>query len=163
MTQCIYAGSFDPITVGHVWMIEQGARLFRDLTVAVGSNPDKRYTFGVQDRLDMVRVSIRHIPNVHVMAFEKKFLVDFAREIGAAYVLRGIRTEADYVYERAMRHVNGDLNPDVVSVFLIPPREIAEVSSSFVKGLVGPEGWQSVVKRYLPEPVYAALVKKFGH
>lgn len=158
--KAVYAGSFDPITIGHVWMIEQGARLFDDLVVAIGTNPDKKYTFSVDERLEMIRDAIRALPNVTVDHFENTYLVQFARGVGATYILRGIRTEADYAYERAMRYVNSDLNPDVVSVFLIPPREIAEISSSFVRGLVGPAGWEAVVKRYVPEAVYRRFVEK---
>jgi len=72
-------------------------------------------------------------------------------------MLRGIRNESDYEYERVMRNINGDLNPVITTVFLMPPRVIAEVSSSMIKGLVGPDGWETIVKRYLPEPVFEKL------
>jgi pantetheine-phosphate adenylyltransferase/8-oxo-dGTP diphosphatase len=74
-------------------------------------------------------------------------------------VLRGIRSESDYEYERTMRHINSDLDRNICSVFLMPPRDIAEVSSSMVKGLVGPDGWQEVVRKYVPEPVYRRLLE----
>ena len=88
-----------------------------------------------------------------------RYLIDFARERGAHFVLRGIRTESDYEYERAMRNINGDLAPGVTTVFLMPPREIAEVSSSLVKSLVGPAGWEDVVRKYVPDAVHAKLVE----
>ena len=69
-------------------------------------------------------------------------LADYAESVGAQYILRGIRSHQDYEFERAMRNVNEDLKPEITTVFLIPPRQICEVSSSFVKGLVGPEGWE---------------------
>lgn len=72
-------------------------------------------------------------------------------------MLRGIRTESDYEYERTMRNINSDLNSGITTVFLMPPRGIAEVSSSMVKGLIGPEGWETIVRRYLPEPVFEKL------
>jgi len=74
-------------------------------------------------------------------------------------ILRGIRSESDYEYERTMRNINGDLGSGICTVFLMPPRNIAEVSSSMVKGLVGPKGWQRVVRKYVPEPVYRQLIK----
>jgi pantetheine-phosphate adenylyltransferase len=95
---------------------------------------------------------------VEVDSFEGQFLVHYAESKGAGYVLRGIRSEEDYRFEHAMRNVNEDLEPGVTTVFLIPPREICEVSSSFVKGLVGFEGWEEVVKPYVPEPVYQKLL-----
>ena len=80
--------------------------------------------------------------------------------IGATHILRGIRSESDYEYERTMRNINGDLDSAICTVFLMPPRDIAEVSSSMVKGLVGPKGWQKVVRKYVPEPVYRQFLKR---
>lgn len=162
MRKGVYAGSFDPLTNGHLWMIEQGARLFDRLVVAVGVNPDKQSTFPVEERLEMLRECVRPFSNVTVDAFENQFLVRYAASIGARYILRGIRSEADHEYERTMRHINSDLAPDVVTVFLIPPREIAEVSSSMVRGLIGPEGWQDIVRTYVPPAVFERLAKRFG-
>ena len=69
----------------------------------------------------------------------------------------------DYEFERGIRHINGDLQPNITTIFLMPPREIAEVSSSLVKGLIGPQGWQLIVKRYVPLPVvYELILAKFG-
>ena len=112
-------------------MIEQGVALFDQLVVAIGINPDKRYTFPLEERL----------------------------RIGASHILRGIRSESDYEYERTMRNINGDLDPAICTVFLMPPRDIAEVSSSMVKGLIGPKGWQQVVRKYVPKPVYQHIIR----
>jgi len=162
MRRCVYAGSFDPITNGHLWMIEQGARLFDELVVAVGVNPAKAGTFPVEERLGFLREVLRPFSNARIERFEGQYLVHFARAAKAGYILRGIRSEGDYEYERTMRHINEDLDPGVTTVFLMPPRAIAEISSSFVKGLVGPQGWEAIVKKYVPEPVHRALVSRFG-
>lgn len=156
---CVYAGSFDPPTQGHMFMIERGSQLFGKLIVAAGDNPNKQYTFTTEERLDMLRACTEGFENVSVDHFRDRFLVDYARSVGANYILRGIRNQHDYEFERAMRNVNEDLTPDVTSVFLMPPREMCEVSSSFVKGLVGPKGWQEVIKPYVPAPVYEALLR----
>jgi pantetheine-phosphate adenylyltransferase len=142
-----------------MWMIHKGAELFERLIVSVGINPNKTYTFSMEQRLEMLRECVRGLEGVEVDSFERRFLVKYAHEIGAGYVLRGIRTEEDYRFEHTMRNVNEDLEPGVTAVFLIPPREICEVSSSFVKGLVGFEGWQEVVRGYVPEPVYRRLLE----
>ena len=92
-------------------------------------------------------------------SFSERYLIHFAQSIGATHLLRGIRSESDYEYERTMRHINGDLGVNICTVFLMPPRDVAEVSSSMVKGLVGPEGWQTVVRQYVPPPVYKALLR----
>jgi pantetheine-phosphate adenylyltransferase len=155
----VYAGSFDPLTVGHLWMIEQGVRLFGRLVVAVGVNPDKKYAFPLKERLVMLRESTRSLRRVSVASFSNRYLIDYAQRMGATHILRGIRTESDYEFERTMRNINGDLDPDICTVFLMPPRGIAEVSSSMVRGLIGPVGWQKIVRKYVPVPVYKRLLK----
>lgn len=163
MKRGVYAGSFDPITNGHVWMIEQGSQLFDELIVAIGSNPDKKSTFSLEDRLRLIGESMQSFSNVRTDTYENQFLVAYAQSIGAQYILRGIRNSGDFTYEQGMRNINADLGPEVVSVFFMPPREIAEVSSSLVRGLVGPEGWEDVLKRYVPKPVYEEFVRRFGN
>lgn len=157
----VYAGSFDPLTNGHLWMIRQGARMFDELIVAMGDNPDKRYTFSHEERMDMLRVALSDMPDVRIAEFHNRFLVDFANEHGATFMLRGIRSTQDYEYERVMRHINADMAPKVCTVFLMPPRDTAELSSSMVKGLIGPEGWESQVSRYVPHNVFAMLKEKY--
>jgi pantetheine-phosphate adenylyltransferase len=156
----VYAGSFDPLTIGHLWMIEQGVSLFDRLVVAIGINPEKQYTFTLEDRLEMLRKSLKQFRNLSVTSFSNSYLIDYAQSIGATHILRGIRSESDYEYERTMRNINGDLDSAICTVFLMPPRDIAEVSSSMVKGLVGPKGWRKVVRKYVPEPVYHQFLKR---
>jgi pantetheine-phosphate adenylyltransferase len=158
----VYAGSFDPLTVGHLWMIEQGVRLFDRLNIAVGVNPDKKYTFGLEERLAMLRESTKRYENASVASFSNRYLIHYAQLVGATHILRGIRTESDYEFERTMRNINGDLDAGIYTVFLMPPRGIAEVSSSMVRGLIGPAGWQKIVRKYVPEPVYRRLLKARG-
>ena len=155
---CVYAGSFDPPTQGHMFMIEKGAGLFDRLIVAVGVNPSKKCTFPVEERLAMLRECTAPFENVEVDSFEGQFLAHYAASKGASHILRGVRSFEDYRFEHAIRNINEDLEPGITTVLLIPPREICEISSSFVKGLVGFEGWQDVVKPYVPEPVYKRLL-----
>lgn len=155
----VYAGSFDPLTIGHMWMVDQGTSLFDKLIVAIGSNPEKRYTFSAEERLAMLQESVRGFRTVNVMSFSNRYLMEFARSVGATHILRGIRSGNDYEFERSMRYINGDIEDSICTVFLMPPRDIAEVSSSMVKGLVGPAGWQRVVRKYVPTPVYRRLAK----
>ncbi len=162
MRKAVYAGSFDPITLGHQWIIEQAAPLFDQLVVAIGVNPDKRATFTVEERLRFIVETTSGIATCAVAAFENKYLVDYADQIGAGYIIRGIRNESDFTFERAMRHINSDLRPEVLTVFLMPPRQLAELSSSMVKGMVGPEGWETVVQRSVSPSVFQALKAVHG-
>src|SRR5262249_28562645 len=102
---------------------------------------------------------LRQFRNLSVVTFSNRYLIDYAREVGATHILRGIRSVADYEYERTMRNINGDLNAGICTIFLMPPCDIAEVSSSMVKGLVGPKGWRRVVRPYVPKPVFQHLTK----
>ena len=164
MSRAVYAGSFDPPTNGHVWMIEEGAKLFGSLVVAIGTNPEKESTFSVDTRMAMLDEITSELTakNLEVAEFNNRYLVDYARSVGAQYMLRGIRSPTDFEYERVMRHVNADMSPDITTVFLMPPRLIAEVSSSLVKGMVGPEGWQDTVERFVPPCAFEKLCERFG-
>jgi pantetheine-phosphate adenylyltransferase len=163
MQTAVYAGSFDPPTNGHLWMISQGLALFDRLVVAIGQNPSKNYVFSTEERLNLLRSSIPSCERLTITHFDNRYLVDYAEEVGAGFILRGIRSPGDYEYERVMRHINSDMAPDINTVFLMPPREMAELSSSMVMGMVGPEGWGKTVRRYVPSPVFDALVTKHSH
>ncbi|MEX0876866.1 MAG: pantetheine-phosphate adenylyltransferase [Phycisphaerales bacterium] len=158
----VYAGSFDPPTNGHVWMIEAGARLFDRVIVAAARNPEKGYTYELDQRIGWLTEICAAHDNVEVASIENEFLAHYAARVNARFVIRGIRNEADYQYERGMRYVNSDLNENLSTVFLMPPRELCEISSSFVKGMIGPDGWEPVVRRYVPEGVYADLKAEVG-
>lgn len=157
MRTAVYAGSFDPPTNGHMWMIERGLELFDRLIVAIGDNPAKHYTYSIDKRLELLRASVPSCERLTIAHFDNRYLVDYARDQGAQFILRGIRSQDDYEYERVMRHINDDLAPSITSTFLMPPRDIAEVSSSMVKGLIGPNGWRETVRRYVPAAVFAEL------
>jgi pantetheine-phosphate adenylyltransferase len=154
----IYAGTFDPVTLGHMWMIKVGSSLFDKLIVAVGTNPDKKCHFSLRDRMIMLQESIAGYENVTVDKYSNKFLIKYAESIGAKFVLRGIRNTTDYEYEKSLSYVNRQLNSGVATVFLLPPREMVEISSSVVRGLIGPEGWEEVVGKYVPASVLERLV-----
>ena len=90
--RAVYAGSFDPLTNGHLWMVEQGLTLFDHLTVAIGINPDKEYTYGLDARTEILRNSLPKSDNLRIAHFANRYLVDYATEVGAGYILRGIRS-----------------------------------------------------------------------
>jgi len=160
--RAVYAGSFDPPTLGHLYVIRAGARLFDQLVVAVGIQPDKHCAFTLEQRLAFLNACTRGLTNVELGHFQGRFLVDYARQAGAQFILRGIRNPQDMEYERSLRQINADLAPELTTVFIMPPRQLAEVSSSFVKGLVGLKGWRRVVRRFVPPVVYQAFLRQPG-
>jgi pantetheine-phosphate adenylyltransferase len=167
MSTAVYAGTFDPPTKGHEYVIRSLVKsgAFGRLYVAVGLNPDKKTAFPLETRLDMLRGMVFDIggdPDYYrIRTFEHSFLVHYAAEIGASTIVRGIRTPEDFVYEYRMRQINRDINPNIETFFIMPPRELAETSSSMVKSLVGPKDWEKEVRRYLPNAVYGRFVKHY--
>lgn len=154
----MYAGSFDPPTLGHLWMIAEGGKLFDKLYISIGINPDKNYTFSVEEREEMLQESLKDIPGNFVISnFKNKFLVSYAQEVGASYILRGVRNASDFEYEKNMKILNEDIAPTVSTIFLTPPRHLAEISSSVVKGFCVSDGWEKYVSKYVNSYVLKKL------
>ncbi|MDR3674068.1 MAG: pantetheine-phosphate adenylyltransferase [Acidobacteriota bacterium] len=128
----IYPGSFDPITNGHLDLIERGSQLFDRLIVAVLTNLEKNPLFTVPERVEMLRETAHAIPNVSVDTFSG-LLVDYARQKQAKVILRGIRAFTDYEYELQMALMNRKLAPDLETVFLMPALAYTYVSSRLVR------------------------------
>lgn len=162
MRTALYAGSFDPPTNGHLWVIKRGTRQFDKLVVAVGTNPDKNYTFSEAERIDMLQKICRWFPgSIEVVSFKNSLLVHFAQEIHAQWLLRGVRNEADFRYEVDMRDENNKIDRDIETVFIVPPPELRRISSSFVKGLTKSKRWEEIVKDHLPQMVYEEFLRRF--
>jgi pantetheine-phosphate adenylyltransferase len=140
MRKAVYAGSFDPPTNGHVWMIQEGLKLFDDLTIAIGINPGKTYTFSVEERIALLKASLPSNEHLQISDFENRFLVDYAQGIGAQYILRGIRSENDYEYERVMRNINADINSNITTIFLMPPPRDCRAELQHGRGPGRPRG-----------------------
>ena len=131
----IYPGSFDPITNGHLDLIERGVRMFDGLAVAVLTNIEKKPFFTVNERVDMLREVTREMPNVSVETFSG-LLVEYAKKKEARAILRGIRAFSDYEYELQMALMNRKLEPNVETVFLMPAESYTYVSSRLVKEIL---------------------------
>ena len=138
-----------------MWMIEQGAELFDELVVVLGVNPDKKCFLSEQQRMDALRGMLVNGPaNVRVEKMQGGFLVDFAKRLGATHLLRGIRNTIDFEYEKSMDRMNARMEPGIRTVYLMPPPELEEISSSFVRGFVGVQGWQRWVQASVPANVF---------
>ncbi len=154
----LYAGSFDPPTNGHLWMIRRGAVLFDELVVTVAVNPEKKPFFSVAERERLLSSMVALMPGrVRVTAIEKAFLVDFAASVNAHYLLRGARSGADFEYEKLMARMNARMQPGIQSVLLVAPAELEEVSSTMVRGFIGHEGWENWVRTCVPPCVFDAI------
>lgn len=161
----VFAGSFDPITKGHLWIIESGANLFDRLIVVVGVNAAKKYTFTDDERVALVKGAIKELPahlhdKISVAFSGDGFLINTAQELGATHLIRGVRDMMDYQMEANVNRVNLRINNKIQTVVFLTPADMSEVSSSTVKGLVGPTGWEDVLSVYVTDNVRDALRAK---
>lgn len=132
MKKAIYPGSFDPVTLGHLDIIERSAKLADKLIVGVLNNNTKTPLFSVEERVNMLKEVTKHLPNVEIQSFSG-LLVDFARESGVSIIVRGLRAVTDFEYELQMSQTNRIVNPEVDTIFLNTNLKYAYLSSSIVK------------------------------
>lgn len=158
MRKAIYAFSGDPITIGHINLIERAAVLFDELVVAIGVNPTKHYLFTLSEREEMARASLAHLKNVVIASFEG-LVVDYAYQIGATVLVRGVRTEADMEYERNLFWLGDSQQKGIDTVVLMARQELAHISSSAVKEI---QAVQGLVHQYVSLPVKQRLERKIS-
>ena len=151
-TCALSAGTFDPVTLGHMDLIRRGVDLFGSLLVAVAANRAKSPLFTVEERIAMLEVECRGMP-VKVVGLHG-LVVEFAREQGVTVLLRGVRTVTDFEYEYPMAMTNRQLAPDVESVFVMPNERYAYLSSRLIKEVYGAGG---ELQKFLPDAVHDAL------
>jgi len=154
----IYPGTFDPLTNGHFDIILRSAQMFDKVVVAVTENPAKAPLFRVEERVTMIREAIASVPHVSVEAFDG-LTVDFARRVGARYIVRGLRAVSDFEYELQMGMMNRQLAPDVETVFLVPAAEYSFVSSTLVKDVIRLGGG---VSAFVPSAVEKRLLERLA-
>jgi pantetheine-phosphate adenylyltransferase len=154
--RAIYAGSFDPPTNGHKWVIDTASTMF-NLVVVVARNPMKPARFGspTADIETLAAIVPERVEVVGLPAGET--VVGLARKMSATVLVRGLRSVSDLEYERGIVEVNRDLAPEIATVFLCPPPHLGHVSSSAVRSLIGLDGWPDKVAKYVPEPVMRRL------
>ena len=132
MATAVCPGSFDPVTLGHVDIVRRAAKMFDRVIVAVMTNPSKHPSFTTQERVQLLKIALKDIPNVEVECFNG-LLADYTRARGAVAIVKGLRAVSDFEYEFQMALTNKKLNPDVETVFLTTGAEYMFLSSSIVK------------------------------
>lgn len=157
MVVAIYAGTFDPITKGHQDIVVRAAKMFDRVIVSVFDTPSKSLLFSTEERVDMCQKTVQDMPNVEVKQFNG-LVADFAKEVGATAMVRGLRSITDLDYEVAMVMMNRKLHPEVDTVFLYTSLEYQFVSSTLIKEVVQYGG---DINSLVPEHVAAALTDKY--
>jgi pantetheine-phosphate adenylyltransferase len=154
----VYPGSFDPITNGHLDLIQRGLKIFDHIIVAVATNRFKQSLFTIEERLEMVRLSLKDTPNVSIDTFNG-LLVEYAKGRNARAILRGLRAVTDFEYEFQLSLMNRRLEPEIETVFLMTGLRWIFLSSSILKEAAVHGG---NIEGMVPEIVYQKLKKKFG-
>lgn len=153
----IYPGTFDPITNGHLDLIERGLRIFDEIIIAVAPSPKKQPLFDLKERLQLIRESVKDCQNVKVEAFSG-LLVEYVKDKGGIAIIRGLRAVSDFEYELQMALMNRRLDMNIETVFMMPSEEFSFLTSTIVKEVASFGG---SVKGLVPNVVDAALKKKF--
>jgi pantetheine-phosphate adenylyltransferase len=157
MRKVVYPGTFDPITNGHIDLVERACRLFDNVLVAVAASTRKNPLFSLEERVQLARTTLAHLPNVEVCGFDI-LLVEFVRQQNAHAVLRGLRAVSDFEYEFQLANMNRALAPSMESIFLTPAEHLSYISSSIVREIAFLGG---DVSQFVAKPVEEALKIRF--
>lgn len=158
MRKVVYPGTFDPITNGHIDLVERACRLFDRVVVAIAASNRKNPLFTLEERVALAQETLAHLPNVEVVGFDI-LLVEFVRQQQAQAVVRGLRAVSDFEYEFQLANMNRALAPTMESLFLTPAEHLSYISSSIVREIAFLGG---DVSQFVAKPVQAALHKKFN-
>ena len=156
--KALYPGTFDPITFGHIDIIERAGKIFDNLVIAVASNREKEPLFTIDERIDLIKKSLKDARNIEFTTFDG-LTAEFAKSIGATAIVRGIRAVSDFEYEFQMALMNRKMQPDVETVFLTPNEKHSYISSSLVKDIARRGG---DVSCFVPDVVKKTLAMKFS-
>lgn len=158
MIKVIYPGTFDPITRGHMDLVERAAKLFDTIVIAVAESPKKKPLFDLETRVSLAKESIAHLPNVQVTGFSS-LLASFVAEQQAQVILRGLRAVSDFEYEFQMANMNRILAPKVESLFLTPAEQYSYISSTLVREIASLNG---DISKFVSPCVQKALTDKLN-
>jgi|TARA_B110000977_G_C11056485_1_gene484264 pantetheine-phosphate adenylyltransferase len=158
MTTIVYPGTFDPITNGHIDLVERAARLFDKVVIGIASSQRKSPLFSIDERIQLASDALTHVPNIEIIGFDY-LLVNFVSDCKADAIMRGLRAVSDFEYEFQLANMNRALSPDIESIFLTPAERFSYISSSLVREISSLDG---DVSKFAPANVVEALEKKFS-
>jgi pantetheine-phosphate adenylyltransferase len=157
MKTIVYPGTFDPITNGHVDLIERASKLFDKIVIGIASNQKKSPLFTIDERIHLATVAVAHLDNVEIIGFDY-LLVNFVKDCNAEAVMRGLRAVSDFEYEFQLANMNRALSPELESIFLTPSEKFSYISSSLIREISALKGDAS---KFVPPHVATALLEKF--
>lgn len=151
----IFPGSFDPITKGHVDVVQRALPLFDELIIAIGVNTQKKYLFPLEQRIEWIHSVFADEPKVKVEHY-KGLTINYCRTRGAGYIIRGIRSAADFDYEKTIAHLNNTMDPEIETLLILAKPELSSVSSTIVREIIIGEG---DVSKFIPDAVVQSMRK----
>lgn len=156
MKTIVYPGTFDPVTNGHIDLVERASRLFDKVVIGIASSQRKSPLFTIEERIELASECLQHVPNVEIHGFDC-LLVNFVSDFNADAIMRGLRAVSDFEYEFQLANMNRALSPDIESIFLTPSEKFSYISSSLVREISSLKG---DVSQFVPSNVAKALAAR---
>ena len=158
MKTIVYPGTFDPVTNGHIDLVERASRLFDKVVIGIASSQRKSPLFTIEERIELASECLQHVPNVEIHGFDC-LLVNFVSDCNADAIMRGLRAVSDFEYEFQLANMNRAIAPTMESIFLTPSEHLSYISSTLVREIASLDG---DVSQFVPESVKQALTEKFS-
>jgi pantetheine-phosphate adenylyltransferase len=149
----IFPGSFDPITIGHVDIVKRSIPLFDKIIVAIGVNTQKKYLFSLEQRTEWIKDVFKEYPTIEVSSYNG-LTINYCKEIGAQYLLRGIRSASDFEYEKTIAHLNHTMESQIETILMLSPPEYSSISSTIVREIILGKG---DVSKFVPKEIVKNL------
>ncbi len=149
----VFPGSFDPITTGHVDILLRALPLFDEVIVAIGENSQKKYLYPLEKRIDWIKRVFKNQPNISVETYQG-LTVNFCKEKNADYIIRGIRSAADFDYEKTIAHLNNAMFPEIETIIILAKPELSSISSTIVREIIRGKG---NVAKFVPEEIASEM------
>lgn len=155
MKIALFPGSFDPITKGHESIILRALPLFDKIVIAIGTNTSKKYLFTTEQRINWIKETFKNEPKIEVRSYQG-LTVDFCNEIGAKYILRGLRNAADFNFESGIGQMNKEMNDSIETIFILTTPSLSAINSTIVRDIIIHEGNAS---KFVPEKIKPDFIK----
>ena len=153
MKIAVFPGSFDPITIGHVDIVKRSIPLFDKIIVAIGVNTQKKYLFSLEQRTEWIKDVFKEYPTIEVSSYNG-LTINYCKELGAQYLLRGIRSASDFEYEKTIAHLNHTMESQIETILMLSPPEYSSISSTIVREIILGKG---DVSKFVPKEIVKYL------
>ncbi|MCE2962035.1 MAG: pantetheine-phosphate adenylyltransferase [Chitinophagales bacterium] len=153
MKIAVFPGSFDPITIGHVDIVKRSIPLFDKIIIAIGVNTQKKYLFSLEQRTQWIKEVFKNYPTIEVSSY-MGLTINYCKEIGADYLLRGIRSASDFEYEKTIAHLNHSMESGIETILMLSPPEYSSISSTIVREIILGKG---DVSKFVPKEIVESM------